>query len=94
MSSNFTGSSSSLFLTLADASTPCFSPFGEGSKGFERDDIREAFRLWEGELDYDEARREILRRKYGTEKPEFADIKEKQKAKALLYRYGHDASFE
>ncbi len=64
------------------------------SKGFERDDIREAFRLYEGELDYDEAKRELIRRKYGTDKPEFTDIKEKQKLRALLYRYGHDSSIE
>ncbi len=62
------------------------------SKGFERDDIREAFRLYEGELDYEGARRELLRRKYGTEEPQFSDIKEKQKMLAMLYRYGHDAS--
>ncbi len=63
------------------------------AKGFERDDIREAFRLYECELDYDEAKRRLISRKYGTDKPEFSDIKEKQKMLAMLYRYGHDAGF-
>ena len=63
------------------------------AKGFEREDIREAFRLYEGELDYDEAKRQLICRKYGTDKPEFSDIKEKQKMLAMLYRYGHDAGF-
>ncbi len=60
------------------------------SKGFERDAIREAFRLYEAELDYEAAKRELICRKYGTDKPQFSDIKEKQKMYAMLYRYGHD----
>ncbi len=63
------------------------------SKGFERELVRDAFRLYEGELDYDEAKKELLRRKYGTHEPKFDDIKEKQKMLAMLYRYGHDTSF-
>ncbi len=62
------------------------------NKGFERESIREAFRLYESELDYEGAKKELLRRKYGTEFPELSDIKEKKKMYAMLYRYGHDIS--
>lgn len=58
-------------------------------KGFEREDIREAFRLYESELDYDEARRKLLLMKFGSEEPTAQDIKQKQKIQATLYRYGH-----
>lgn len=58
-------------------------------KGFEREDIREAFRLYEGELDYDRSRRKLLLMKFGSEEPIAADIKQKQKIQATLYRYGY-----
>ena len=58
-------------------------------KGFEREVIQQAFRLFECELDYDEARRKLLRMKFGSETPEPKDIKEKQKIMNTLYRYGH-----
>ena len=58
-------------------------------KGFSREVIQEAFRLFEGELDYDEARCKLLRMKFGSETPEPEDIKEKQKIMNTLYRYGH-----
>lgn len=59
------------------------------SKGFEREAIAEAFRLFEGELDYDEAKRALLRSKFGSEEPVPSDIKEKQKIMTTLSRYGH-----
>ena len=58
-------------------------------KGFERETVREAFRIFEGELDYDEARRALLISKFGSENPAPSDIKEKQKIMNTLYRYGH-----
>jgi len=58
-------------------------------KGFEREDIREAFRLFEGELDYEQAKKKLLLAKFGSEDPKPSDIKEKQKIQAALYRYGH-----
>lgn len=58
-------------------------------KGFEREVIQEAFRLFEGELDYDGAKRKLLRTRFGSDTPEPADIKEKQKIMNTLYRYGH-----
>ncbi len=58
-------------------------------KGFTRESIHEAFRLFEGELDYDGAKRKLLKMKFGTESPSPADMKEKQKIMNTLYRYGH-----
>ena len=58
-------------------------------KGFDRETVQEAFRLFEGELDYDEARRKLLRMKFGSEEPTPADLREKQKIMNTLYRYGH-----
>lgn len=58
-------------------------------KGYTREVIQEAFRLFEGELDYDEARRKILKMKFGSEEPTPKDLKEKQKIMNTLYRYGH-----
>ena len=58
-------------------------------KGFDRETIQEAFRLFEGELDYDEAKRKLLKIKFGSESPTPKDIKEKQKIMNTLYRYGH-----
>lgn len=57
-------------------------------KGFDREAVREAFRLYEGELDYEGARRRLLAQKFGTEDPVASDIKEKQKIQSTLYRYG------
>lgn len=58
-------------------------------KGFPREVVQQAFRLFEGELDYDEARRKLLKMKFGSEEPAPKDIKEKQKIMNTLYRYGH-----
>ena len=58
-------------------------------KGFDRETIQEAFRLFEGELDYEEAKRKLLKMKFGSESPTPKDIKEKQKIMNTLYRYGH-----
>ena len=58
-------------------------------KGFDRETIQEAFRLFEGELDYEEAKRKLLKIKFGSESPTPKDIKEKQKIMNTLYRYGH-----
>ena len=58
-------------------------------KGFDREVVQEAFRLFEGELDYDEAKRKLLVMKFGSEYPVPKDIKEKQKIMNTLYRYGH-----
>ena len=58
-------------------------------KGYSRELIQEAFRLFEGELDYDEARRKLLKMKFGSESPEPEDLKQKQKIMNTLYRYGH-----
>ena len=58
-------------------------------KGFSREIIQQAFRLFEGELDYDEAKRKLLLAKFGSEEPVAADAKEKQKIMSVLYRYGH-----
>lgn len=58
-------------------------------KGFDRETIQEAFRLFEGELDYEEAKRKLLLMKFGSESPTPKDIKEKQKIMNALYRYGH-----
>ncbi len=58
-------------------------------KGYSRETVQEAFRLFEGELDYDEARRKLLKMKFGSEDPEPGDIKEKQRIMNVLYRYGH-----
>lgn len=59
------------------------------NKGFERETVQEAFRLFEGELDYDEAKRKLLKMKFGSEEPAPKDLKEKQKIMNTLYRYGH-----
>lgn len=59
------------------------------SNGFERETIREAFRLFEDELDYEEAKRKLLCRKFGSEEPIAEDLKQKQKIMNTLYRYGH-----
>ena len=58
-------------------------------KGFSRETVIEAFRLYEGELDYDEAKSALLRSKFGSECPQPTDIKEKQRIMNTLYRYGH-----
>lgn len=57
-------------------------------KGFERESIMEAFRLFECELEYDEARKKLLLRKFGSESPVPSDLKEKKKIMDTLYRYG------
>ena len=59
------------------------------AKGFDRETVQEAFRLFESELDYDEARAKLLKMKFGTDTPEPKDIKEKQKIMNTLFRYGH-----
>ena len=59
-------------------------------KGFAREVIQEAFRLFEGELDYEGAKKKLLRTKFGSEDPIPTDIKEKQKIMNTLYRYGHE----
>ncbi len=58
-------------------------------KGFERESVQQALRLFEGELDYEHAKRKLLLMKFGSESPEPKDIKEKQKIMNTLYRYGH-----
>ena len=59
-------------------------------KGFDREVIQEAFRLFEGELDYEEAKSKLLHTKFGSDNPIPTDLKEKQKIMNMLYRYGHE----
>ena len=58
-------------------------------KGYERESIVRAFELFEGELDYEETKKRLLLRKFGSECPDTTDIKQKKKIMETLYRYGY-----
>ncbi len=59
------------------------------SKGYQKEDILFAYTCCEGQIDEEENKKKLLLRKFGSEKPKPADIKEAAKIKAFLYRYGY-----